>query len=89
MKPEQAEELGCSACLWYRPYSVACGYLLGGQSISRVNGGLVCNKKKGLAEAVAALKKAAIILEDEYPANDDRHPANWGLNMLIRDLEEV
>ena len=50
MKPEQAEELGCAACLWYRPYAIACGYLWPGQIIDEsVEGVLVCNKKTAFA----------------------------------------
>jgi hypothetical protein len=47
MTPEQAEELGCDACVWYRSVVVACGYIFPGQIIAEsVEGVLLCNKKK-------------------------------------------
>jgi hypothetical protein len=46
MTPEQAEELGCDACVWYRPVVVACGYIFRDQIIRRIDGVLFCNKKK-------------------------------------------
>jgi hypothetical protein len=46
MTPEQ-EELGCDACVWYRPVVMACGYFCRDQIIDEsVEGVLVCNKKK-------------------------------------------
>jgi hypothetical protein len=46
MKPEQANELGCYECTWYRPIVIACGYIFPKQIIKRVDGVLICNKKK-------------------------------------------
>ena len=48
MKPEQAIQLGCEECVWYRPHSIACGYIFRDQIIQRKDGVLVCNKKKPL-----------------------------------------
>ena len=47
MKQEHADELGCIECVWYRPYAIACGYVMCGQIIDKsVEGVLICNKKK-------------------------------------------
>lgn len=46
MKQEQADELGCIECVWYRPYAIACGYVMRDQIIRRIDGVLTCNKKK-------------------------------------------
>ena len=51
MKPEQAIELGCEECRWYRPVMIACGYIFRDQIIQRADGVLTCNKKKPVKEA--------------------------------------
>jgi hypothetical protein len=51
VKPEQAIELGCEECRWYRPMVIACGYIFRDQIIQRADGVLTCNKKKPVKEA--------------------------------------
>jgi hypothetical protein len=54
MTPEQAEELGCDQCVWFRPSRVACGYIFSGQIIDEsVEGVLICNKKKPFGRPAA------------------------------------
>jgi hypothetical protein len=50
VKPEQAIELGCEECRWYRPVVIACGYIFRDQIIQRADGVLTCNKKKPVKE---------------------------------------
>jgi hypothetical protein len=41
VKPEQAIELGCEECRWYRPMVIACGYIFRDQIIQRADGVLI------------------------------------------------